>query len=53
VLQRAPLVVGDCSAEILAELGYSEEQIDELAAEGAMSSTPPRKSQKAMKSPWQ
>jgi crotonobetainyl-CoA:carnitine CoA-transferase CaiB-like acyl-CoA transferase len=53
VIQGAPMIVGDHSAEILAELGYSEEAIDALAAAGAMASDPPRKTQQTLKSPWQ
>jgi crotonobetainyl-CoA:carnitine CoA-transferase CaiB-like acyl-CoA transferase len=32
VVQRPPLVVGECTREVLEELGYSAEQIAELAA---------------------
>jgi len=30
VVQRPPLVVGECTREVLRELGYSDEKIDEL-----------------------
>jgi crotonobetainyl-CoA:carnitine CoA-transferase CaiB-like acyl-CoA transferase len=32
VIKRAPLVVGECTREILAELGYSDERIESLKA---------------------
>jgi crotonobetainyl-CoA:carnitine CoA-transferase CaiB-like acyl-CoA transferase len=33
VVQRPPLVVGECTREVLRELGYSDEKIDELHEE--------------------
>lgn len=53
VIQRPPLLVGDSTDELLRELGFDEDGIDALAAEGAVMSEPPRKSQQTLKSPWQ
>jgi crotonobetainyl-CoA:carnitine CoA-transferase CaiB-like acyl-CoA transferase len=47
-----PLIVGDNSASLLNELGYSEEDIDAMAKEFATLCDPPREGQEAMKSPW-
>ncbi len=35
-IDLAPLIVGDCTSEILQELGYSEEEITTFAGEGAV-----------------
>ncbi|MEM9704776.1 MAG: CoA transferase [Pseudomonadota bacterium] len=52
VIQSAPLIVGDCSADLLNELGYSDEEIDALAGEAAILCDPPREGQQKLKSPW-
>ena len=52
VIQSPPLIVGQHTAEILAELGYSEADIDELANDMAIMCDPPREGQKEMENPW-
>ncbi len=47
-----PMIVGDATAELLTELGYSEEEIDALAQETAILCDPPRAGQKELDSPW-
>lgn len=39
-ITRAPLIVGECTREILRELGYSEPQIDDLVAANVVSDQP-------------
>lgn len=51
-IDRAPLVVGKESAELLAELGYDDAGIDALATGGAILCDPPRAGQQTMASPW-
>ncbi|WP_373087009.1 CaiB/BaiF CoA transferase family protein [Sneathiella sp.] len=50
--QTPPLIVGDNSASLLAEIGYSEDDIDAMAKDFAILCEPPREGQEAMKSPW-
>ncbi len=49
---QGPLIVGADSAALLAELGYSPDQIAELAGEGAILCDPPVAGQQAMANPW-
>jgi crotonobetainyl-CoA:carnitine CoA-transferase CaiB-like acyl-CoA transferase len=48
VIQSGPLVVGGGTAELMRELGYSEEQIDALAQSAAIACNPPRSGQKSL-----
>ena len=41
VIKRAPLVVGECTREILEEIGYSSEAIERLKAGGAVATWAP------------
>jgi len=50
--QSPPLIVGDNSAAILGELGYSEEEIAALAKESAILCHPPLEGQETLDSPW-
>ncbi|NNE58492.1 MAG: CoA transferase [Hellea sp.] len=52
VIQSAPLIVGDCTKAILEEIGYSEEEILEMANTTAILCDPPLPGQKEMKNPW-
>ena len=47
-----PLIVGDNSAEILAELGYGKDEIAAMAKENAILCDPPLEGQGAAKNPW-
>ncbi|MDT0575201.1 CoA transferase [Croceicoccus sp. F390] len=47
-----PMIVGDATAALLAEIGYSDEEIDTLAQETAILCDPPRAGQKELASPW-
>ena len=47
-----PMIVGDTTADLLAELGYSDEEIDTMAQETAILCDPPRAGQKELASPW-
>jgi crotonobetainyl-CoA:carnitine CoA-transferase CaiB-like acyl-CoA transferase len=49
VIQSGPLLVGGATFEIMQELGYSQAQIDDLAASYAVACTPPRPGQKQLK----
>lgn len=51
-IQGAPLIVGDNTAALLAELGYSEEEIDAMAGEMAILCDPPREGQQELENPW-
>lgn len=50
--QSPPLIVGDNSAAILSELGYSEEEIIEMAKESAILCYPPLGGEEATANPW-
>ena len=52
VIGTPPLIVGDCTKEILEEIGYSEEDILTMANEAAILCDPPLPGQKEMKNPW-
>lgn len=52
VISRPPLIVGDCTKEILEELGYTEADILSMANETAILCDPPVPGQKEMKNPW-
>ena len=52
VISRPPLIVGDCTKEILEELGYTEADILGMANETAILCDPPVPGQKEMKNPW-
>lgn len=51
-MSRPPLIVGDHTAELLRELGYCEEDIDELARDVSIYCDPPREGQQTLESPW-
>ena len=52
VIQSAPLIVGDCTKDILLELGYSMEEVLEMANTTAILCDPPLPGQKEMQNPW-
>ena len=52
VIQSPPLIVGDCTKEILLELGYSMEEVLEMANTTAILCDPPLPGQKEMQNPW-
>lgn len=52
VIQSAPLIVGDHTDAILAELGHDQAAIDAFLAERVVAVFPPRAAQTEMKSPW-
>ncbi len=51
-IPSSPLIVGDNSESLLRELGYSEEEIDEMVSETAVLCDPPREGQSELASPW-
>ena len=52
VITSPPLIVGDSTKSILEEIGYSEEEILEMANTTAILCDPPLLGQKEMKNPW-
>ena len=52
VIGTSPLIVGDSTKAILAEVGYSEEEILAMANETAILCDPPVPGQKEMQNPW-
>ncbi len=52
VIQSAPLIVGDCTDQILADLGHSPASIETLLAERVIGVFPPRTANAEVKSPW-
>ena len=50
--KSAPLIVGDNTASLLSEIGYSEEEIGEMAKEHAILCYPPLDGQEASENPW-
>ena len=52
VIQSPPLIVGDCTKEILLELGYSMEEVLEMANSTAILCDPPLPGQKELENPW-
>ena len=52
VAKSPPLIVGDNSAALLGELGYSDEEIAAMAAEHAILCHPPLDGQEAAENPW-
>lgn len=51
-IKGPPLIVGDHTEEILRELGYSAERIDELLAQNVIGVWPPRGLVATARSPW-
>ena len=51
-IPSSPLIVGDNTESLLRELGYSEEEIDEMVSETAVLCDPPREGQSELASPW-
>lgn len=45
VIQGGPVVLGDATASLLEELGYSDAEIDSMAQTAAIACTPPREGQ--------
>ncbi len=52
VIDLPPLIVGDHTKPILSELGYSEEEILEMANQAAILCDPPLPGQKELENPW-
>jgi crotonobetainyl-CoA:carnitine CoA-transferase CaiB-like acyl-CoA transferase len=53
VVQSPPLMVGDCTEEILREIGYGQEDIERMLGQGVIGVWPPRKGNVTVRSPWE